>query len=43
MDRLPRPAPERSGDAGVEEAYVELEWLPFWQALDADARSEYLD
>lgn len=28
---------------GAEEAYIDLEWLPFWQALHAEARLEYLD
>lgn len=28
---------------GAEEAYIDLEWLPFWQTLDPDARSKYLN
>lgn len=28
---------------GAEEAYIDLEWLPFWQTLHAEARRRYLD
>lgn len=28
---------------GAEEAYVNLQWLPFWQTLDAQSRGDYLD
>lgn len=28
---------------GGEEAYVDLQWLPFWQTLDAQRRDRYLD
>lgn len=40
---FPALRPNDPATQGAVEAYVELEWLPFWQALDADARSEYLD
>ncbi len=26
--------PNDPATQGVEEAYIDLEWLPFWQALD---------
>ena len=28
---------------GAEETYIDLEWLPFWQTLDTEARCDYLD
>ncbi|WP_260597541.1 hypothetical protein [Sphingomonas endolithica] len=28
---------------GAEEAYLDLEWLPFWSGLDDVAKDSYLD
>lgn len=28
---------------GAEEAYVNIQWLPFWQTLDAQRREDYFN
>lgn len=50
MTELPPPwiifpdlRPSDPATQGAEEAYIDLEWLPFWRTLDKGARGEYFD
>ena len=50
MDEPPPPwiafpslGPDIPPNQGAEEAYVDLDWLPFWSALTADEKAAYLD
>ena len=50
MDELPPPwvavpdlQPDDPATQGMAEAYVVLNWLPFWQTLAADGKAAYLD
>jgi len=50
MDDLPPPwialpdlDPQEPATHGLAEAYVAMNWLPFWQGLSAQDRAAYLD
>lgn len=34
--------PNAPATQGFEEAYIDLEWLPFWRSLDDRQREDYL-
>lgn len=40
---FPSLGPDSSLTQGAEEAYVDLEWLPFWSALTPDEKAAHLD
>lgn len=40
---IPTLRPDDPATQGEAEAYLVLEWLPFWSALDAPRKAAYLD
>ena len=40
---FPSLGPALPPTQGAEEAYIDMDWLPFWSALRADEKAAYLD
>ena len=50
MDELPPPwvaipglTTDDPATQGLAEVYIDLSWLPFWQSLTVDGKTQYLD
>lgn len=40
---FPSLSPDVPPTQGAEEAYIDLDWLPFWSAQTSEAKASYLD